>query len=143
VLALCCAQAGAQTPGASHQTIRTVAGTLEVNRVDSSFDVLLNGAPLDRLSGGRYAYYADADGKREAVSRVVIADFNGGFAVPPTIMLYDLRSKPPAVNVVAKRLDLETVIWQQDAFLLRAGGKWYKYDHERLQPQESFRRTLR
>jgi hypothetical protein len=143
VLALVCMKAGAQIPSESHQTIRTVAGTLEINRVDRSFDVLLNNAPLGKLSGGRYAYYADADGKRKAASRLVIADFNGGFAMPPTVLLVDLRSQPPTITTVAKRMDLEKVIWQPEAFLLHAGGKWFKYDHKRLVPLESFKRTLR
>jgi hypothetical protein len=139
VLALCCVRAGAWMPDDSHRSIRTVAGTLEVNRVDRSFDVL----PLDRLVGGRYAYYADADGKRKAASRIVIADFNGGFGMPPTVTLYDLRGKPPTVQVIAKRLELQKVIWQPDSFLLRADGKWYKYDRRQLVPLTSFKQTLR
>lgn len=111
--------------------------------MDSSFDVLLNGAPLGRLVGGRYTYYADADGKRKPASRIVIADFNGGFGMPPTVTLYDLRGKSPTVRVIAKRLELQKVIWQPNTFLMRADGKWYKYDRQQLLPLTSFKQTLR
>lgn len=99
LMALCCITVKAQTFGGDHDTVRTIAGTLQISKIvrpgsdGVTFDVELDGKPFDQLYGSRYVYYPDSKDQDKAVSRMIMEDFSGGFSDPPTVSIYDFRQK--------------------------------------------------
>lgn len=138
LIAVCCISAEAQTSGGDHDTIRTIAGTLQISKTvrpgsdGVTFNVELDGQRFDQLYGSRYVYYLDSKQQDKAVSRVVVEDFIGGFSDPPSVSLYDFRQKPAAVLPITDRLDIDDVQWLPGRVLLSAGGKWFAFANGKL-----------
>ncbi|MCA8205364.1 hypothetical protein LGM71_30475 [Burkholderia sp. AU33545] len=138
LMTVCCINVKAQTSGGDHDTIRTVAGTLQISKIarpgsdDVTFNVELDGKQFDHLYGSRYVYYPDSKEQDKAVSRLIVEDFSGGFSDPPVISLYDFRQKPAAVLPVSDKLDIDDVRWLPGRVLLSVGGKWFAFANGKL-----------
>ncbi|WP_230938210.1 hypothetical protein [Burkholderia territorii] len=138
LMTICCLNVKAQTSGGDHDTIRTVAGTLQISKIvrpgsdGITFNVELDGKQFDHLYGERYAYYPDSKEQDKVVSRLIVEDFSGGFSDPPAVSLYDFRQKPAAVWPVSDKLDIDDVRWLPNRVLLRVGGKWFAFANGKL-----------
>lgn len=129
LMTVCCINVKAQTSGGDHDTIRTVAGTLQISKIARpgsdgvTFNVELDGKQFDHLYGSRYVYYPDSKEQNKAVSRLIVEDFSGRFSDPPVISLYDFRQKPAAVLPVSDKLDIDDVRWLPGCVLLSVWGE--------------------
>ncbi|WP_321952661.1 hypothetical protein [Paraburkholderia bannensis] len=140
ILSLCCAASHAQTSGGDHDSIQTVAGELAISKVARvqadgvTYNATLNGARFDQLYGSHYTWYSDAADSHAPASRIVIEDFSGGFSDAPSVSLYDFRKKPPVVQAVSDKLDVDDVRWTDSAVLINANDKWYAFSRNKLSP---------
>jgi hypothetical protein len=148
ILSVCCMSAYAQTSGGDHDSIQTVAGTLEINKVARAqadgvtFNASLNGAHFDQLYGSHYTYYIDSDETDKPANRVVVEDFSGGFSDPPSVSLYDFRKKPAVALPISDKLDVDDVSWSNNAVLISADGKWYSFSNNKLSRSSPPKKTV-
>ncbi|AIO77331.1 TPA: hypothetical protein QDC51_001527 [Burkholderia multivorans] len=138
LMALCCITVKAQTFGGDHDTVRTIAATLQISKIvrpgsdGVTFDVELDGKPFDQLYGSRYVYYPDSKDQDKAVSRMIMEDFSGGFSDPPTVSLYDFRQKSAAVLPISDKLDVQDIRWLPNRVLLSVEGRWFAFANGKL-----------
>ncbi|WP_243843975.1 hypothetical protein [Paraburkholderia caballeronis] len=136
-LFILCVSAFSQTSGGDTEEIKTIAGTLTINKAphaeadSATFHVKLNGREFDQLYGPRYTYYEDSKDTVGA-TRIIVEDFAGGFSDPPSVMLYDFRKKNPDISNVSGHLDVDGVKWTSKAVFLSENGKWYKFFNGKL-----------
>jgi hypothetical protein len=134
-LLIFCTNAFAQTSGEDVNEIKTIVDTLSIIKAQHvtadnvTFHAKLNGREFDHLYGSRYTYYEDS---KDAVARIIVEDFTGGFSDPPSVMLYDFRRKTPDILNVGDRLDVDGVRWTSNAVFLSENGKWYKFYNGKL-----------
>ncbi len=147
----------------SNTSLRRTRATL------SPFDVSLEGYPLDRFVARSYRYFTDTangDASGDApVGRILIAYYRdaeaGGEAHKAdetgsarkasrrdaargtiALTLYDLRKRPAQVYRITDGVEPSDVLWERDAIILRAGGRWYKLTGAKLIRQTSWKFTF-
>lgn len=128
-----CTNIFAQTSGSDQNKIKTIAGTLAIEKIGHAarangitFEVNLNSQKFDRLYGSHYSYYED-HANSDGATRILMEDFVGGFSDMPSIFIYDFRGKAPNISHVSDQLDVDDVRWTSSAVFLSANGKWYRF----------------